>query len=159
MPRQDRGKARLQRDTFSRSPRPWCGTPWTRRTTTLRCSSYDQAFSLYQGDILPGDLFHDWAHGHREHIRKIHAEMLTHAASLTEAQHDRPRTFTYYGKMFSLDPCNEMACRWLMAWYLAAGQRGDAVRLYERCQLALQKELDIEPDDQTKKMYRSIIGG
>jgi ATP/maltotriose-dependent transcriptional regulator MalT/DNA-binding SARP family transcriptional activator len=120
---------------------------------------YDQAFGLYQGDILPGDLFHDWAQGHREHIRKIHSEMLTHAASLTEAQEDRNRTFTYYERMFSLDPCNEMACRWLMAWHLAEGQRSDAVRLFERCQLALRKELDIEPDDQTRRLYRSIIGG
>ncbi len=120
---------------------------------------YDQAFSLYQGDILPGDLYHDWAQGHREHLRKIHAEMLTHAANLTEAQHDTTRSFTYYEWMFSLDPCNEMACRWLMARHLAAGQRRDAVRLYERCQLALRKELDIEPDEQTRKLYRSIIGG
>ncbi len=120
---------------------------------------YDQAFGLYQGDILPGDLYHDWAQGHREHIRKIHAEMLTHAASLTEARNDTTRSFTYYERMFSLDPCNEKACRWLMAWHLTAGQRSDAVRFYERCQLALRKELDIEPDDQTRRLYRSIIGG
>ena len=120
---------------------------------------YDQAFSLYQGDFLPGDLYHDWAQGRREHMRNIHSEMLTHAAALTESQDDRDRTCTYYGRMFSLDPCNEVACRWLMAWNLAAGQRSDAVRLYERCQLALRKELDIEPDEQTKKLYRSIIGG
>ncbi len=120
---------------------------------------YDQAFSLYQGDILPGDLYHDWAQVHREHLKKIHAEMLTHAAVLTEAQDDTNRSFTYYERMFSLDPCNEKACRWLMAWHLAAGQRSDAVRLFERCQLALRKELDIEPDEQTRKLYRSIIGG
>lgn len=125
--------------------------------TTL--ALYDQAFSLYQGDILPGDLYHDWAQGHREHIRKIHTEMLAHAASLTEARNDTSRTMTYYERMFSLDPCNETACRWLMAWHLAAGQRSDAVRLYERCQLALRKEMDIEPDDQTRRLYRSIIGG
>jgi len=120
---------------------------------------YDQAFSLYQGDILPGDLYHDWAQGHREHLKKIHAEMLMHAAVLTEAQNDTNRSFTYYERMFSHDPCNEKACRWLMAWHLAAGQRSDAVRIYERCQLALRKELDIEPDDQTRMVYRSIIGG
>jgi DNA-binding SARP family transcriptional activator len=85
--------------------------------------------------------------------------MLMHAAILTEAQNDTNRSFTYYERMFSHDPCNEKACRWLMAWHLAAGQRSDAVRIYERCQLALRKELDIEPDDQTRRAYRSIIGG
>jgi DNA-binding SARP family transcriptional activator/predicted negative regulator of RcsB-dependent stress response len=129
--------------------------PDTGKTLAL----YDQAFSLYRGDFLPGDLYLDWAQDRREHLRSIHAEMLTHAAALTESQDDRNRTCAYYGRMFSLDPCNEAACRWLMAWNLAAGQRSDAVRLYERCQLALRKELDIEPDEQTKKLYRSIIGG
>jgi LuxR family maltose regulon positive regulatory protein len=119
---------------------------------------YDQAFSLYHGDILPGDTYHDWTHSHREHIRKIHTDMLTHAAVLTDAQDDTDRAFAYYDRMFSLDPCNEKACRWLMAWHAAAGQRSDAVRLFERCQLALRKELDIEPDEQTRKVYRSIIG-
>jgi DNA-binding SARP family transcriptional activator len=85
--------------------------------------------------------------------------MLTHAASLTEAQNDTTRAMTYYERMFSLDPCNEMACRWLMARHIAAGQRSNVVRLYERCQLALRNEMDIEPDEQTRKLYRSIIGG
>jgi len=120
---------------------------------------YDQAFSLYQGDILPGDLYYDWLHGHREHFKKIHADMLTHAAVLTDAQADSSRSFTYYDRMFALDPCNEKACRWLMAWHFAAGQRSDAVRLFERCQLALRKEMDIEPEEQTRTLYRSIIGG
>jgi len=129
--------------------------PDTGRTLAL----YDQAFSLYQGDILPGDLYPDWTQSHREHLKKIHNEMLVHAAVLTEAQDDTSRSYTYYERMFSLDPCNELACRWLMTWHFAAGQRGLAVRLFERCQLALRKELDIEPDEQTRKLYRSIIGG
>jgi DNA-binding SARP family transcriptional activator len=120
---------------------------------------YDQAFSLYQGDILPGDAYHEWTHSHREHIRKIHTDMLSHAAVLADAQDGTGRAFTYYDRMFSLDPCNEKACRWLMANRLAAGLRSEAVRFYERCQLALRKELDIEPDEQTRRLYRSIIGG
>jgi len=81
-----------------------------------------------------------------------------HAAVLTEAKNDTNRSFTYYERMISHDPNNEKACSWLMAWHLAAGQWSDAVRIYERCQLALRKELDIEPDDQTTTVYRSING-
>lgn len=119
---------------------------------------YDQAFNLYRGDILPGDTYHEWTQGHREHIRTIHTEMLTHAAVLTDTHDDRNRSFAYYDRMFSMDPCNERACRWLMVWHLTAGQRNEAVRLFERCQLALRKDLDMEPDEQTRKLYRSIIG-
>jgi LuxR family maltose regulon positive regulatory protein len=125
--------------------------------TTL--ALYDQAFSLYRGDLLPGDLFHDWARSTHDHLRTLHIEMLKHAADLKDSPEDRDTASALYAKMFFLDPCDEKACRWLMAHHLAAGQRGEAMRIYERCQLALRKELDIEPDDQTRRLYRTIIGG
>jgi DNA-binding SARP family transcriptional activator len=90
---------------------------------------------------------------------RIHAEILMHAAVLTEAQNETSRSFMYYERMFSHDPCNEKACRWLIVCHLAAGQLSDVVRIYERCQLPLRKVLDIEPEDQTRRLYRSIIGG
>ena len=120
---------------------------------------YDQAFSLYQGDCLPGDLYHDWARSTHDHLKNLHIEMLKHAADLKDSPEDQDTASAYYEKMFALDQCDEKACRWLMARHIAAGQRSEAVRIYERCELALRKELDIEPDDQTRRLYRSIIGG
>jgi DNA-binding SARP family transcriptional activator len=120
---------------------------------------YDRAFNLYRGDFLPGDIYHDWSGGLRDHLKDMHHDMLRHAADLTDAAGSRDAAAAYYEKMFSMDPCNEKACRWLMTNCLAAGQRTEAIRLYERCQLALRKDLDIEPDDQTRRLYRSIVGG
>lgn len=64
-----------------------------------------------------------------------------------------------YRRQFLADECNEEACRRLMTHYLANGARNEALRAYERCQLALRRSLDMEPEEQTKKLHRSIIGG
>ncbi len=46
-----------------------------------------------------------------------------------------------------------------MAWHIANGHRSEAVRIYERCERALSRDLDTEPEEQTRKVYRRIIGG
>jgi DNA-binding SARP family transcriptional activator len=120
---------------------------------------YDQAFSLYQGDLLPADLLTDWLQVDRERLKSMHADMLHRAAGLAEAHAGADAAETYYERIFSLDPGSEQACRWLMARQAAAGRRNEAVRTYERCQLALQHDLDTEPEERTRRLYRSIIGG
>ena len=41
----------------------------------------------------------------------------------------------------------------------AEGRWDETASTEEQCQLTLRKELDIEPDDRTRRLYRSIIGG
>jgi len=36
---------------------------------------------------------------------------------------------------------------------------GGAVTTGERCQLALKKALDVEPDEQTRKLYQGLSEG
>lgn len=120
---------------------------------------YDQAIGLYRGDLLPEDLYEDWCAPARETLRAGYLKALDRAAALSEGMDDGSRAAHYHERLFAVDPCNEAACRWLMTHALAAGRRGEAVRTYERCQLALRRELDIEPDERTKRLYRSIIGG
>lgn len=64
-----------------------------------------------------------------------------------------------YERMFLAEPSSETACRWLMARYHSLGRRADAVRIYERCERALSRDMDVEPEEKTKRLYRSIIGG
>ncbi len=120
---------------------------------------YEKAFALYQGDFLPQDLYEDWAAEARDRIRLVFFKALEDAAELSDSLGDKSKAALLHEKLFHADPCNEKACRWLMSWHLAAGQRSEAIRIYERCQRALSKELDVEPDAKTKTLYRSIIGG
>lgn len=120
---------------------------------------YNRAIELYGGDLLPGDLYDDWTQPARDQLRRLYLQLLDEAAALSESSAGAGHALVYYDKLFAHDQCNEKACRWLMGRHAATGQRSEAVRVYERCQLALRQELDIEPDDRTRKLYRSIIGG
>jgi DNA-binding SARP family transcriptional activator len=120
---------------------------------------YEKAFDLYEGDFLPEDLYSDWAAPMRDRLRIRYLRALEDAAGIAESSGDRDRTLRFYERMFSADPCNEKACCWLMIRYHSDARRGEAVRTYERCERALSRDVDLEPDERTKKLYRRIIGG
>ncbi len=120
---------------------------------------YEKALALYQGDFLPEDLYEEWARAVRERLRGLYFKALEDAAALLESMEDRSKAAQLYERLFLADPCNEAACRWLMAWNMESGERGEAIRTYERCQRALSAELDMEPAEHTRKLYRNIIGG
>ena len=120
---------------------------------------YEKAFDLYEGDFLPEDLYSDWAAPMRDRLRIRYLRALEDAAMIAESSGDRDRTLRFYERMFSEDPCNEKACCWLMTRYHSDARRGEAIRTYERCERAMNRELDLEPDEKTKKLYRRIIGG
>jgi DNA-binding SARP family transcriptional activator len=130
----------------------------TKQLHDQTLAEYEKAFELYQGDFLPEDRYVDWASSTRDRLRLQHLKALEDAAATAEACGDRDRTLRFYEKIFSADPCSEKACCWLMMRYQSDARRGDAIRAYERCERALSTELDMEPAQETKKLYRSIIG-
>jgi DNA-binding SARP family transcriptional activator len=121
--------------------------------------AYGKAVALYQGDFLPEDPFLEWAAPVRDNLRTRYLRALEDGAELAESAGDRDRALAFQEKLFSADACNEKACCWLMTRYVSDKQRGKAVRTYEQCERALSRDLDLEPGEQTQRLYRSIIGG
>ena len=61
-------------------------------------------------------------------------------------------------RVLTLDPIDETVYRWLIKSHLARGNRSRALELYELCLSALsQHSIDL-PQDETTKLYESIIG-
>jgi DNA-binding SARP family transcriptional activator len=120
---------------------------------------YEKAFDLYAGDFLPEDIYSDWAAPMRDNLRIRYLRALEDAAGIADSSGDRDRALRFYEKMFIADPCNEKACCWLMMRYQSDDRRREAVRTYERCERALSRDVDLEPDEQTKKLYRRILEG
>ncbi len=120
---------------------------------------YEKAFKLYRGDFLPDDLYDDWTVAARDRLRARYMKGLHEMAKTAESLGEKEKAVEAYGRLFQTDECNEDACRWLMSHYLSSGKKTDALRIYERCQLALRRHLDADPEEQTTKLYRSIIGG
>ena len=120
---------------------------------------YEKAFSYYQGDFLPEELYDDWVGSVRDHLRTAYLKALEEAGTICDCDSAKSKAAFFYQNLFFADPCHEKACRWLMAWQHANGQRGEAIRTYERCQMALDRELAVEPDVKTTAVYRNVIAG
>jgi DNA-binding SARP family transcriptional activator len=59
--------------------------------------------------------------------------------------------------LLRLAPALEAAHRALMGYYVAVGWRDHAVQQYRRCEKALQHELGLEPDLETRRLYDRIL--
>ena len=64
-----------------------------------------------------------------------------------------------YRRVLARDDLNEDATRALMQCYAKAGERAQALRLYQRFSERLRKELDAEPEEETQELIEEIKGG
>src|SRR5262245_34697085 len=121
-----------------------------------------EAAAIYQGDLLEGLTlqerpFEDWLIAERVRLRELALEALARllvqhrdAGALDEAVRTALR-------LVALDPIQEPVHRTLMRLYTQLGRRGAALRQYQLCVAALQRELRAEPDDETRALYQQIL--
>ena len=57
----------------------------------------------------------------------------------------------------ALDETHEASYRQLMRALVAAGERGEALRVWERCRIALVEELGIDPSPETEALYLEVL--
>jgi DNA-binding SARP family transcriptional activator len=122
----------------------------------------EQAAALYRGDLLEGlDVgeapFEDWLLSERERLREVAmgvlARLLAH-----HADGGRPEAAIEAGvRLLALDPAQEPVHRRLMRLYAGQGRRGAALRQYQLCVAALGRELGLEPEPETKRLYQEIL--
>lgn len=122
-------------------------------------ANLEQALVLYQGDLLPDELYAEWTLAPREALRRLHRE-----ASLALATHRRDRrdynaAIALLTPLLAKDPADEMAHRELMRTYALTGRRHDALRQYQACVNALAAELEASPETETVTLYTQILNG
>jgi YVTN family beta-propeller protein len=61
-------------------------------------------------------------------------------------------------ELIVLEPYREKGYRRLMEAHAAAGNRGEALRVYERCRRLLSEELGAYPSPETQAIYRELLG-
>jgi tetratricopeptide (TPR) repeat protein len=118
--------------------------------------------ALYQGDFLEGltlqePPFEEWLLAERLRLRELAQDALARlliqqreAGALDEAVQSALR-------LVALDPLQEPVHRTLMRLYTQLGRRGAALRQYQVCVAAFQRELRAEPDDETRALYQQIL--
>src|SRR5262249_55820379 len=125
-------------------------------------SALADSLALYKGDFLEGlsvqePPFEDWLLAQRERLRELAvgglARLLAHqrSAGASEAAVQTAQ------RLLDIDPLQEPIHRALMQLYVETGQRGAALRQYQRCVATLQRELRAEPEAPTKTLYQEIL--
>jgi DNA-binding SARP family transcriptional activator len=60
-------------------------------------------------------------------------------------------------RLLSLDPLREAVQRALMRLYVRQGRRTAALKQYQVCVAVLWRELGVEPEPETRELYRQIL--
>jgi DNA-binding SARP family transcriptional activator len=120
---------------------------------------FEQALALYAGDLLPEDIYEDWAASPREELRSLRQQLLLDLARLREALGTPERAIERLQQVVAAEPLHEEAHRALMRVYARLGRRHQALRQYQLCREVLDRELGIDPSDETEALQHSILEG
>ena len=101
------------------------------------------AAELYRGELLPEDRFAPWTEEPRERLRLRYVQVLK-AARMWE-------------RVLEIDAADEDAHRSLMQDALQEGDRGAAIRQFERLRQRLRADLGVGPDPASVALYERAL--
>jgi predicted ATPase/DNA-binding SARP family transcriptional activator len=122
-------------------------------------AAFRRAVELYAGDLLPNDIYEDWAAARREGLRSLFLSLLLEMASLYRERSDPGRAIETFQRVVREDPVHEDAHLALMRLHAQAGQRHQALRQYELLCQTLDRELDAEPSEHAQRLHQEILRG
>ncbi|MDQ4105983.1 MAG: AAA family ATPase, partial [Actinomycetota bacterium] len=117
-----------------------------------------KAVAAYRGDLLPTDLYEEWAVEHRDVLQECFLELLVKlgeeylgAGYLSEAG-------DAFRQVLAREPIREEAHRGLMRIYAARGS-ARALHQFQQCKEVLVEELGVDPSTETTQLYQEILKG
>ena len=113
------------------------------------------AVSLYEGNLLEG-WYQDWCLYHRERLENAYLSMLDKLMAYCELHEEYEMGLSYGERLLLQDRARERTYCRLMRLRYFAGDRVGALREFQRCQVALQEELDVAPAKQTVELHKQI---
>ena len=124
-----------------------------------------EAVKLYRNHFLTGfslkdaPNFNEWAFAESEHFRRQLAETLVMLSEAYRWLKQADLAIPYARRLITLDPLDESAHRVLMEVYLQAGQPSAALKQYQACEQILRKELNLDPQPETRALHKKIRKG
>src|SRR5262245_2767468 len=125
-------------------------------------ASLSRARSVYRGPFLDGLLLHepgfeDWLMAERRVLLDRAAQALARLIDRHVEAGAIDQAIQAGLDLLALDPLSEPAHCNVMRLHAALGQRGAALRQYQACADVLRRELGVEPDAATQRLYREIL--
>lgn len=113
--------------------------------------------SLLQGLDVADPVFDEWLSSEREAVHGLMVRALLMLVEREEKRRSMDGVVAAGLRLLGLDPLQEPAHRALMRAYARQGRRAAALRQYQACVDLLQRELQTEPESETKALYRELL--
>lgn len=126
----------------------------------MRCPEqwvFEEALSLYTGELLPEDRYEDWAETSRTQLSGRYLDLLHRLAELLADQGSYAAAVARLQQILASDPTREDIHRAIMRLHARDGNLGAAVRQYSACVEMLRRELDVEPDEETETLHQELV--
>jgi DNA-binding SARP family transcriptional activator len=101
------------------------------------------AIALYGGELLPQDLYEPWTEQHRQHLDRLHTELLHQAED--------------WHQVLAADPTDEPAHLALAQRFADRGDRPAALRQLDQLDLVMRHELGLEPSEEALDLRRHVL--
>ena len=105
------------------------------------------------------DAFDDWVLPKRQSLREQAIEALGRLLTFQRASGQLASAVPTAIRQVSLDPLREQSHRSLMRLFAEMGRTKDALKQYEACRSALQRELGVPPSVETRELHEQIRAG
>jgi YVTN family beta-propeller protein len=115
-----------------------------------------RAASLARPRFLSGEEG-DWVDAKRRELADILRRALSCLAEACLRAGEQVEAAKWATETIALEPFRETGYRHLMAAHVAAGNRAEALRVYERCRQLLATELGTFPSPETESIYRELL--
>jgi len=132
---------------------------------SLRTSLLADSAKLYRNHFLTGFSlkdaysFNEWAFAESEDLRLKLANVLTILSKDHCVLGQADQAIPFARRLITLDPLNETSHCLLMDVYIQAGQHSEALKQYQTLEQTLRKELNLDPQPETRELYKRIRKG
>jgi predicted ATPase/DNA-binding SARP family transcriptional activator len=120
---------------------------------------YNHAIASYGGELLPEDRYEEWTIAARASLHATYLSLLLEAADLLVRSGDRSGALGALHRAVQHDGLDEKAHRRLIRLYAEDGRRQQALAQYHQLRELLRRELEAEPDPETKRLYQAVLMG
>jgi SARP family transcriptional regulator, regulator of embCAB operon len=114
------------------------------------------AASLAQQTFLPGE-DRAWVEERRRDLADLRARALSTLAEACLRLNEKTPAVKWAEQALALEPFRESGYRLLMEAHAAAGNRAEALRVYDKCRRLLADELGTYPSPETEAIYRRLL--
>lgn len=120
------------------------------------------AAALYQGEFLEGFVLRDspdfeaWQVEQAQALKQQHIRTLQKLIALLRQVNRFAEAVSAARQWLRLEPLDEEAYRLLMTLHSNAGQRSQALKVFQECEQILDAELGVKPEPATLRLYDQI---